>query len=94
MWRKIGRALLLRCPNCGRGTVFTGWTQMLPSCPNCAHVFERHEGYWLGAIAINTILTIVFFSATLVGLLLATGYFTLMASWLQGLTPEFLRSRL
>ncbi len=29
-----------------------------------------------------------------VGLLLATGYFTLMASWLQGLTPEFLRSRL
>lgn len=29
-----------------------------------------------------------------VGLLLATGYFTLLASWLQGLTPEFLRSRL
>jgi cytochrome c-type biogenesis protein len=30
----------------------------------------------------------------LVGLLLATGYFTLLASWLQGLTPEFLRSRI
>ncbi len=30
----------------------------------------------------------------LVGVLLATGYFTLLASWLQGLTPEFLRSRL
>jgi len=29
-----------------------------------------------------------------VGLLLVTGYFTIMANWLQGLTPEFLRSRL
>ena len=29
-----------------------------------------------------------------VGLLLLTGYFTIMATWLQGLTPEFLRSRL
>lgn len=29
-----------------------------------------------------------------VGLLLITGYFTLLAGWLQGLTPEFLRSRL
>lgn len=28
------------------------------------------------------------------GLLLASGYFTILASWLQGLTPEFLRSRL
>jgi cytochrome c-type biogenesis protein len=29
-----------------------------------------------------------------VGLLLVTGYFTILANWLQGLTPEFLRSRL
>jgi cytochrome c-type biogenesis protein len=29
-----------------------------------------------------------------VGILLVTGYFTIMANWLQGLTPEFLRSRL
>jgi cytochrome c-type biogenesis protein len=29
-----------------------------------------------------------------VGLLLASGYFSLLASWLQGLTPEFLRSRI
>jgi cytochrome c-type biogenesis protein len=29
-----------------------------------------------------------------VGVLLASGYFTLLAAWLQGLTPEFLRSRL
>jgi cytochrome c-type biogenesis protein len=29
-----------------------------------------------------------------VGLMLLTGYFTIMANWLQTLTPEFLRSRL
>ncbi|GIW51608.1 MAG: cytochrome C biogenesis protein CcdA [Gemmatimonadales bacterium] len=29
-----------------------------------------------------------------VGLLLVTGYFSWLAGWLQGLTPEFLRSRL
>lgn len=28
------------------------------------------------------------------GVLLATGYFTVLAGWLSGLTPEFLRSRL
>lgn len=28
------------------------------------------------------------------GLLLATGYFTVLSGWLQGLTPEFLKSRL
>jgi len=28
------------------------------------------------------------------GLLLATGYFTVLSAWLQGLTPEFLKSRL
>ena len=30
----------------------------------------------------------------IVGVLLATGYFTLLASYLQGLTPDFLRERL
>jgi len=29
-----------------------------------------------------------------VGLLLVTGYFSILASWLQGLTPDFLRSRI
>jgi hypothetical protein len=30
----------------------------------------------------------------LLGILLVTDRFTLLASWLQGLTPEFLKSRL
>lgn len=30
----------------------------------------------------------------LVGILLVTGYFSLLATWLQGFTPEFIRSRI
>jgi len=40
---------------------------MAESCPRCQHHFERHEGYWLGAIAINTVATIGVFAAAFVG---------------------------
>lgn len=41
-------------------------------CPTCGHHFERHEGYWLGAIAINTIVTIGVFAIALVGSIVLT----------------------
>lgn len=47
--------------------------------------FRRYVG-WMEKIAGGLLVV--------VGLLLATGYFTVLAGWLQGLTPEFLRSRL
>lgn len=31
---------------------------MVDTCPHCHLTFERHEGYWLGAIAINTAIAI------------------------------------
>lgn len=34
----------------------------------CRHRFERHEGYWLGAIAINTGATIVMFMVVFAGM--------------------------
>lgn len=45
---------------------------MAPDCPHCRHHFERHEGYWLGAIAINTVVTIAGFGAGLVGAMVLT----------------------
>jgi hypothetical protein len=35
-------------------------------CPRCRHRFERHEGYWIGAVALNTVATIGLFGAILV----------------------------
>jgi cytochrome c-type biogenesis protein len=50
--------------------------------------FQRFRPYIVWVERIAGILLI------LIGLLLLTNRFTLLASWLQGLTPEFLKSRL
>lgn len=45
---------------------------MAAACPRCHHRYERHEGYWLGAIAINTIVTIGVFAVVFVGWMVLT----------------------
>lgn len=64
--RLFGRAVLLRCPRCGRGGIAHRWT-LAEHCPACGHRYERHEGYWVGAVAVNTIATIGLFFAVFVG---------------------------
>jgi uncharacterized protein (DUF983 family) len=51
LWRGATR----RCPRCGGGHLFQGWFKMVPDCPRCGLHFEREEGYWVGAVAVNTI---------------------------------------
>jgi len=50
MWRGLTR----RCPRCGGGKLFQRWFRMVPDCPHCGLHFEREPGYWVGAVAINT----------------------------------------
>lgn len=66
--RRLTWALRRRCPNCGIGAVFQSWSKLVERCPSCSHRFERHEGYWLGAIATNTAATILIFMAVFVGM--------------------------
>jgi uncharacterized protein (DUF983 family) len=42
-----------RCPRCGAGHLFRRWFTLVPECPRCGLHFEREEGYWTGALAIN-----------------------------------------
>lgn len=50
----LGRAMRLRCPNCGRGHFFAGWFSPRPQCPDCGQPLERAEdGYYLGALLLN-----------------------------------------
>ena len=49
----LGRSLLKRCPLCGTGRLFTGWFRMKERCPGCGYLFEREEGFFLGAYVIN-----------------------------------------
>jgi uncharacterized protein (DUF983 family) len=66
--RMMLRGLTRRCPRCGSGHLFHKWFKMVPDCPRCGLHFEREEGYWTGAIAVNTIIigavfTVVFVTA-------------------------------
>lgn len=45
---------------------------MVERCPTCQLRYEREEGYWLGAILINTVVTIVAFGAGMVTWAVAT----------------------
>lgn len=49
----LGRSLLKRCPICGTGRLFSRWFRMKERCPGCGYLFEREEGFFLGAYVIN-----------------------------------------
>jgi len=54
----LRRALLLHCPWCGsRRTFIRRWFGKYPRCRTCGIRWRREEGFELGAITINTILT-------------------------------------
>ncbi|OFW67180.1 MAG: hypothetical protein A2Z12_03905 [Actinobacteria bacterium RBG_16_68_21] len=72
MIRKLGRALVRRCPNCGASGIFDGYATLGESCPACRLTFERHEGYWVGAVAVNTVVTLGVFVGVLVGAIVLT----------------------
>lgn len=66
----FGRALRLRCPQCGGGPLFTSWFRMVGACPACGLRTERGEqGYIVGAYMFNIVaaegLWAVLFIATL-----------------------------
>jgi uncharacterized protein (DUF983 family) len=60
------RGLCKRCPRCGQGNLFHRWTEMVESCPRCGLVYEQEEGYWVGALTYNTMVTLILF-AILIG---------------------------
>jgi len=73
-WKLLGRAVLLRCPNCGARHIFTGFFDLKERCPNCGMLLGRGESdYFLGAYTVNLIA---------VEVLLALGFVIVMvATW-------------
>jgi uncharacterized protein (DUF983 family) len=53
----VTRGFTLRCARCGSGKLFRHWVSMVPDCPRCGLHFEREQGYWAGALAINFVCT-------------------------------------
>jgi uncharacterized protein (DUF983 family) len=57
----LWRGATKRCARCGGGHLFDGWFTIAERCPKCSLRFEREEGYWAGALAINIGLTAAVF---------------------------------
>lgn len=50
-WTLFGRAMLLRCPNCGGGGVVRHWLHIADDCPTCGISLVR--GNRVGAYVLN-----------------------------------------
>jgi uncharacterized protein (DUF983 family) len=56
--RMLGRAVRLRCPRCGgRRAWLKGWFGRVDRCRTCGYRYERQEGFMLGSLTVNMILT-------------------------------------
>src|SRR5437763_4892044 len=52
-----------RCPRCRRGRMFRGSFAMNEPCPVCGMLFQREEGYFLGAMYVSYGLSVVLIGA-------------------------------
>src|SRR5882672_2735476 len=59
LWAYLWAALRLRCPGCLRGKVFRGPFAMNDPRPICGLIFQREEGYFLGAMYVSYVLACV-----------------------------------
>ncbi|MET0626002.1 MAG: DUF983 domain-containing protein [Pyrinomonadaceae bacterium] len=57
VFRTLARGARLRCPVCGGAAVFQSPFRVRPECPACGAVFQREEGFFVGAIMINVVTT-------------------------------------
>lgn len=53
----LSRGVRLRCPACGRASIFEAPFRRRHGCPSCRSSFEREEGYFVGAVSINLVST-------------------------------------
>ena len=53
----LGRALRLRCPQCGETQLFRTYFLMHETCAVCHRKYEREPGFFLGTIYFNYGLT-------------------------------------
>lgn len=100
----LGRGLRKRCPHCGEGPLFTGWS-FLERCPNCGLVFSRNPGdTWAFTIIgdrlpLGAMIVLIYFGVvrtrpmlgmTLLAVLTAVGIWTTPNRWGAGIALHYL----
>ena len=64
--RMLRRAVMLRCPWCGsRRTFVRRWFGKYDRCRTCGIRWRREEGFELGAVTINIVLTFMVLTAAM-----------------------------
>lgn len=53
----LSRSLRLRCPACGQSSIARRPFRVRHHCPNCRSLFKREEGFFVGAILANVMVT-------------------------------------
>ena len=72
-FRLTGRALALRCPRCGGGSLFQSWWALKPLCPSCGFALDRGEpDFWIGGYAVNLVLAEFVVTVILIAIAAAT----------------------
>lgn len=74
VFEALSRCVRLRCPACGLAPVFQAPFRRKSHCSSCGVTFEREEGYFVGAVAINLVVTEIVILAAHFILLLTVGY--------------------
>lgn len=79
----LANGFRLRCPGCRSHPLFRSLFEMHQKCSGCGYIFEREEGYFVGAIYINIITTfaIILSGAGLMAWYFSPALITLIAVW-------------
>lgn len=58
-------ALRMRCPLCGHRPISHSFGEIVKQCPGCGYEFEQgQEGYYVGALIMNMVVTLATFIGT------------------------------
>lgn len=70
----LGRALVLRCPRCGRFGQFESWFRLKERCERCGLRLQRGEehDYWIGGMMFNIVLSEALAVLVIGGIILGT----------------------
>ena len=75
----LGRVVRLLCPICGEASIVQNAFRVRHHCINCDALFQREEGFFVGAILANVLVTEMLILATYMSwLLLVDGRESLM----------------
>ena len=75
------RAFTRRCSYCGSPGIFDGYFALRERCPRCGVQFEREEGYFLGAYALNLVVAEFFGLGLAIVLIFKTDLRSLTLIW-------------